>query len=174
MYLTHLFLIVFSLLSLPGCQKDNADTPIDSVTQVVQVNPGAIDIQSLYSISFLSPQDNNIAAKWLVTQDQKDRVYSVIPNAMENQFQQRLDYLSTQFKEEKRIIANRIVQTRDLLEKFNISTNFLMLLDGMIAVKQSHLIGNFGDYCQFYINLRQHNYEHAEAVKKMKSLSISH
>lgn len=159
--------------ALAGCQPEASSSSAES-TQVLQVNPHAVDIETIDGIAFLSPQDNAIAAKWLVLRAHKAQSYDIIPTKVEAQFVQRLDQLSTQFKEEKRIITNRIVQTRDLLEKLNIAVSVLSLMDGMIEVKQAHLVGNFGDYCQFYINLRQHHYGHQQALEKMKTLSISH
>lgn len=175
----YFLMMIVCLTLMQGCQKndldisnhmdkDNRDT-----SHIVQINPDDIDIETLYSTSFLSPQDNHIAAKWLSIQDDKTVVYEAIPVALAEQFEQHLDYLSLQFKEEKRIIANRVVQTRDLLEKFNIQVSLLSLLEGMTTVRKSYLVGNFGDYCQFYINLRQHQHNHVQAIKKMQSLSIS-
>ena len=170
--------IIFCLVLTQGCQKNELDAnhmgdSNSDASQIVQINPDDIDVETLYSTSFLSPQDNNIAAKWLSIQADKAVVYDAIPTELSEKFEQHLDYLSLQFKEEKRIIANRIVQTRDLLEKFNIQVSLLALLDGMTAVRKSQLVGNFGDYCQFYINLRQHKHTHFEAIKKMQSLSIA-
>lgn len=175
------FLIIVACLSLlQGCQKNDLDITnhmdndnVDT-SHIVQLNPDDVDVETLYSTSFLSPQDNNIAAKWLSIQDDKAVVHEAIPAALAEQFEQHLDYLSQQFKEDKRIIANRVVQTRDLLEKFNIQVSLLALLEGMTTVRKSHLVGNFGDYCQFYINLRQHQHTHLEAINKMQSLSIAH
>lgn len=172
-----MIIVCFTLMT--GCQKsdteftNNMNNVTSNTSHIVQINPDDIDIETLYSTSFLSPQDNNIASQWLSIQDDKAVVYDAIPVALAEQFEQHLDYLSRQFKEDKRIIANRVVQTRDLLEKFNIQVTLLALLEGMTTVRKSHLVGNFGDYCQFYINLRQHQNNHAQAIKKMQSLSIT-
>lgn len=172
----NLFTLIFCIILLQGCQKNEMDMDMadnmDNPSQIVQMNPDEIDIETLYSTNFLAPQDNKIAAQWLSIQDDKTVVYEATPTALAKQFEQHLDYLSLQFKEDKRIIANRVVQTRDLLEKFNIKVKLLALLEGMTTVRKSHLVGNFGDYCQFYINLRQHQHNHAQAIKKMQSLSI--
>mgnify|MGYP000868123749 CR=1 FL=1 len=173
----NLFPLIVCMILLHGCQKNETDTDMadnmDNTHQIVQINPDEIDIETLYSTTFLAPQDNKIAAKWLAIQDNKAVVYDTVPTVLAEQFEQHLDYLSLQFKEDKRIIANRVVQTRDLLEKFNIQVTLLALLEGMTTVRKSHLVGNFGDYCQFYINLRQHQHQHAQAIKKMQSLSIA-
>ncbi|MDP3610049.1 MAG: hypothetical protein Q8R74_13330 [Methylophilus sp.] len=172
----NLFPLIVCMILLLGCQKNETDTDManmDNTHQIVQINPDEIDIETLYSTTFLAPQDNKIAAKWLAIQDNKAVVYDTVPSVLAEQFEQHLDYLSLQFKEDKRIIANRVVQTRDLLEKFNIQVTLLALLEGMTTVRKSHLVGNFGDYCQFYINLRQHQHQHAQAIKKMQSLSIA-
>lgn len=172
----NLFTLIFCIILLQGCQKNEVDTDVagneSNTGQVMQMNPDEIDIETLYSTTFLAPQDSKIAAKWLAIQDNKAVVYDTVPTVLAEQFEQHLDYLSSQFKEDKRIIANRVVQTRDLLEKFNIQVTLLALLEGMTTVRKSHLVGNFGDYCQFYINLRQHQHNHAQAIKKMQSLSI--
>jgi hypothetical protein len=172
-----LFPLIVCMILLQGCQKNEMDTNMadnmDNTSQIVQINPDEIDIETLYSTIFLAPQDNKIAAQWLSIQDDKTVVYEAIPVTLAEQFEQHLVYLSSQFKEDKRIIANRVVQTRDLLEKFNIQVTLLALLEGMTTVRKSHLVGNFGDYCQFYINLRQHQHNHSQAIKKMQSLSIT-
>lgn len=165
--------MIFVLLQ--GCQNSDIESSNSTAntSQVVQVNPDDIDVETLYSTTFLSPQDNKIAAKWLSIQNNKDMVLETVPLVLVDQFEQHLDYLSIHFKEDRRIIANRVVQTRDLLAKFNIQVSLLTLLEGMSSVRKSKLVGNFGDYCQFYINLRQKQLSHKQAVEKMQQISVN-
>ncbi len=137
------FLIIVACLSLlQGCQKNDLDITnhmdndnVDT-SHIVQLNPDDVDVETLYSTSFLSPQDNNIAAKWLSIQDDKAVVHEAIPAALAKQFEQHLDYLSQQFKEDKRIIANRVVQTRDLFEKFDIQVSCWHYWRGSTTVRK--------------------------------------
>ena len=68
------------------------------------------------------------------------------------------------------MVANRTVQTRNLLAERAIIESVLTLLDGPAEVASAGGVGNYGGYCQWYVNVRHGPRDHREALQQMSAL----
>lgn len=128
------------------------------------------ELDALRIMPFLAVHDDAIAAAWLTLQDKSDQADYQPSAANIAQYEMRIQMLAKQLGEDRRIIANRTVQTRDLLAQAQIQETLIHLLDGMVEVAQADVEGDYGSYCQWYVNLRQSPLSHQDAIDKMKEL----
>jgi len=128
------------------------------------------ELDALRLMPFLAVHDDAIAAAWLALQDNSDQTDYQPSAANIAQYEVRIQLLAKQLGEERRIIANRTVQTRDLLAQSQMHETLIHLLDGMTEVAKAGVEGDYGSYCQWYVNLRQSQLSHQDAIDKMKEL----
>lgn len=125
---------------------------------------------NLASKAFLEIHDRAIAGKWLALKEHQSDHPSRRIDVDVKKYEELIRFLADKLREDTRMVANRTVQTRDLLEERNILESLLSLLDGMADVARTGVVGSYGSYCQWYLNLRQGQIDHTAAIAKMKSL----
>jgi hypothetical protein len=154
------------------------DSPDSSSSQNI---PAAVEspltrsdrLAELRKAKFLNLAEKDVAAEWLALQEHRDdSSYRPTPGDVAA-YEQRIKLLAKLTQEDRRMVANRTVQTRDLLAEQNIRESLLTLLDGMTDVAKASVVGNYGAYCQWYVNLRQSRLGHREALQQMTSLKRS-
>lgn len=128
------------------------------------------ELDALRLMPFLEVHDDAIAATWLTLQDNIDQADYQPSAANIAQYETRIQLLAKQLGEDRRIIANRTAQTRDLLAQSQMHESLIHLLDGMAEVAKVGVEGDYGSYCQWYVNLRQSQFSHQAAIDKMKEL----
>lgn len=153
------------LMLLAGCEQPPTES---SETAEAKTSFGHSDpLQALRHIQFLGLAENNLAATWLALQEHPDDP-AYQPGSTEIAgYAARIEALAKYTLEDRRMVANRTVQTRDLLAKHNHRESLATLLDGMLAVASAGVLGNYSDYCHWYVNLRQAGHGHQEALERM-------
>jgi len=170
-----LLTLVLLIMTLSACEQQQVEHPGDEAAAKIENNVENkteldYELDALRLMPFLAVHDDAIAAAWLSLQDHShDNDYKPTP-ANIAQYETRIQQLAKQLKEDRRIIANRTVQTRDLLVQNQTQESLIHLLDGMIEVARAGVEGDYGSYCQWYINLRQSDFSHQETIDKMKAL----
>ncbi|WP_020167973.1 MULTISPECIES: hypothetical protein [Methylotenera] len=172
--------LVLLITTLSACEQREVERSNDDAAAQIEnnaENKSELDyeLDALRLMPFLAVHDDPIAAAWLSLQDHRlqnsrnQANYQPTP-ANIAQYETRIQLLAKQLKEDRRIIANRTVQTRDLLVQNNMQGSVINLLDGMIEVARVGVEGDYGSYCQWYVNLRQSQLSHQDAINKMKEL----
>jgi len=155
---------------LSACEQQPQALPNEGNTPQASKTELDYELDALRDLSFLEVHDDSIAAPWLALQDNINKP-DYQPSAEQiAQYDSRLQFLTKQLKEDRRIIANRTVQIRDLLAQTVQQETVLHLLDGMAEVASAGVEGDYGSYCQWYVNLRDTKHNHQEAIAKMKQL----
>ncbi len=170
-----LFKLIVYITVLSACEQHETAHPDDETGMQTEFNIDNkteldYELDALRLMPFLAVHDDPIAAAWLSLQDHPEQAdYQPTP-ANIAQYEKRLQTLAKMLKEDRRIIANRTVQTRDLLAQNQTQESVIALLDGMITVARAGVEGDYGSYCQWYVNLRQTSASHQETINKMKAL----
>lgn len=166
-------MFVLLIIFLSACNEQVTEESIDQPSELINAEAEKTELDyeldALRLLPFLTVHDDTIAAAWLSLQDNHQPNFQPT-TANIAQYEARLQFLAKQLKEDKRIIANRTVQTRDLLAQNQIHESLNGILDGMTAVAKAGVEGDYGSYCQWYINLRQSQFSHQESIEKMKRL----
>lgn len=148
----------------PSSSSETAPTMAESAANA----PDRVD--KLRKAKFLNLTENEVAAEWLALQEHREDP-SYRPSSGDiAEFEQRIKLLARYTQEDRRMVANRTVQTRDLLAEHDVHETLLTLLDGMADVAEAHVVGNYGTYCQWYVNLRQGRLDHRQALQQMMAL----
>jgi hypothetical protein len=162
---------MLSLALLGGCDNSTPETTATTRETIDIRKP--VDDDTLRAMSFLNITDGDLAARWLVLRERQDDG-SRVPSSEEiGEYARRIEQLAKLLVEDRRMIANRTVQTRDLLAERNVQETLPRLLDGMERVAQLHIPGNYGAYCDWYINLRTAGLTHEQAFDRMTGLKES-
>lgn len=156
---------------LAGCDSAPPESAATSRETIAVGRP--IDDDTLRAMSFLNITDSDLAARWLVLKERQDDSSSVPSTEEIGAYARRIEHLAKLLVEDRRMIANRTVQTRDLLAERNIQETLPRLLDGMERVAQLRIPGNYGAYCDWYINLRTSGLTHEQALDRMTGLKES-
>lgn len=161
---------IFMLVNLVGC--DNATSPAPVIEKPALATKVAhnSDLDDLASKAFLEVHDRVIAGQWLALKEQQTSHTGRPLDGEARKYEERIRFLADKLKEDPRMVANRTVQTRDLLKESKIQESLLSLLNGMTDVARTGVVGSYGSYCQWYLNLRQGQLDHATAIANMKSL----
>ncbi len=159
------------LTVLSGCNQQQAENPNEQIVAKTEDKTELdYELDALRLMPFLAVHDDAIAAAWLTLQDNHEQA-DYQPTAVNiAQYETRIQLLTRQLGEDRRIIANRTVQTRDLLAQNQMQETLIHLLDGMAEVAKAGVEGDYGSYCQWYVNLRQSQHSHQDAIDKMKEL----
>jgi len=143
------------LVNLVGCDNTTSTAPVMEKAASANKISQKSDWESLASKTFLDIHDREIAGQWLALQEQQNE-HPAQPLAGEvKKYEELIRFLADMLKEDPRMVANRTVQTRDLLVEYKLHEPLLSLLDGMADVARTGVIGSYGSYCQWYLNLRQ-------------------
>lgn len=170
------FILIVFIAVLPACNQQQVESPSEQViseqvvTHAEEKTELDYELDALRITPFLAVHDDAIAAAWLTLQDNNDQADSQPSAANIAQYEVRIQLLAKQLGEDRRIIANRTVQTRDLLALSQMHETLIHLLDGMAEVAKAGVEGDYGSYCQWYVNLRQSQLSHQDAIDKMKEL----
>ncbi|MES2579843.1 MAG: hypothetical protein V4552_04795 [Pseudomonadota bacterium] len=166
-----LLTIILLLTVLSGCNQQQAESPNEQmIAKTEDKTELDYELDALRLMPFLAVHDDAIAATWLTLQDNHEQA-DYQPTAVNiAQYETRIQLLARQLGEDRRIIANRTVQTRDLLAQNQMQETLIHLLDGMAEVAKAGVEGDYGSYCQWYVNLRQSQHSHQDAIDKMKEL----
>ncbi len=163
--------VMFWLVLLASCDSSPPEPAATTRETIAARRP--VDDDTLRAMSFLNITDGDLAARWLVLQERPGDP-SRVPEAEEvGQYARRIEHLAKLLVEDRRMIANRTVQTRDLLAERNIQETLPRLLDGIERVAQLRIPGNYGAYCDWYINLRTSGLTHEQALDRMTGLKES-
>ncbi|MGE3772711.1 MAG: hypothetical protein AB7I32_07275 [Gammaproteobacteria bacterium] len=157
--------------ALAGCDRDAGpadEGTLESAAVVVQ----DAELDSLRSTGFLQLIDGDVAALWLALQAQAPGEQTRPADAVVAQYEAMIRELATRLLEDRRMIANRTVQTRDELADHGIQVTVDELITGLLEVARAGVVGNYGSYCDYYINLRQRPLAHAAALAEMRSLRV--
>jgi hypothetical protein len=153
-----------------GCDGPPS-SPSEAIPTMVESTANAPDrVEKLRKAKFLNLTENEVAAEWLALQEHRgDNAYR--PSSSDiAEYEQRIKLLAEHTQEDRRMVANRTVQTRDLLAEQDVHESLLTLLDGMADVAKANVVGNYGTYCQWYVNLRQSRLDHRQALQQMMAL----
>jgi hypothetical protein len=162
---------VLLLIILSACdQQPVGKSNEQAIADIEDKTEMDYELDALRLLPFLAVHDDAIAAAWLTLQDKRDQPDYQPTAANIAQYESRIQQLAKQLKEDRRIIANRTVQTRDLLAQSQMQETLIHLLDGMTEVARAGIEGDYGSYCQWYVNLRQRQFSHQDAIDKMKEL----
>lgn len=164
-------LSVVLVMLLSACDHPPAESTSAKTVALGEKTELDYELDALRLMPFLAVHDDAIAAAWLSLQDNKAQSDYIPSAANIAQYESRIQFLAKKLKEDRRIIANRTVQTRDLLEQAQIEPQTLIqLLDSMTEVANAGVEGDYGSYCQWYVNLRESKHSHRDAIEKMKEL----
>ena len=158
------------LVNLVGC--DNTTSPATVIEKPALAAKVAHnnDLDDLASKAFLEVHDRAIAGQWLALKERQSSHTGRQLDGEAKKYEESIRFLADKLKEDPRMVANRTVQTRDLLKESKIQESLLSLLDGMADVAGVGVVGSYGSYCQWYLNLRRGQIDHSAAITKMKSL----
>jgi hypothetical protein len=156
-----------------GCDSPDSSSSQDIPAAVESPLTAPDRVAKLRKAKFLNLTENEVAAEWLALQEHRDDASYRPTSGDVAAYEQRIKLLAKLTQEDRRMVANRTVQTRDLLAEQNIHESLLALLDGMTDVAKASVVGNYGAYCQWYVNLRQSRLGHREALQQMTSLKRS-
>ncbi|CAI8825320.1 hypothetical protein [Methylocaldum szegediense] len=164
-----LFAMVLAIVSV-GCDSQDSSSSQNILTNVESPLTTPDRLTKLRKAKFLNLTERDAAAEWLALQEHRDDVsYRPTPDDVAT-YERRIALLAKLTDEDRRMVANRTVQTRDLLAEQNIHESLLTLLDGMTDVAKASVVGNYSAYCQWYVNLRQSRLDHQQALQQMTSL----
>lgn len=163
-------IFTFILVNLVGCDNSTSSAAVIEKPALANKISNKSDLDNLASKAFLEIHDRAIAGKWLALKEHQSDHPSRQIDVDVKRYEELIRFLADKLREDTRMVANRTVQTRDLLEERNIHESLLSLLDGMADVARTGVVGSYGSYCQWYLNLRQGQIDHTAAIAKMKSL----
>lgn len=162
---------ILLLVILTACDQQQSDKANEQVIAHTEDKTEMdYELDALRLMPFLAVHDDAIAAAWLALQDNSEQKNYRPSPANIAQYETRIQQLAKQLKDDRRIIANRTVQTRDLLAQSQKQETLIHLLDGMIEVANAGVEGDYGSYCQWYVNLRESQLSHQDTIEKMKEL----
>jgi len=154
---------------LAACERDS---PVDEGALESAVVVQDSEIADLRATGFLRLIDGDVAALWLALKAQAPNEQAKPAAAVVAQYEESIRELATRLLEDRRMIANRTVQTRDELADHGVVVAIDDLVSGLLEVARAGVVGNYGSYCDYYINLRQRPLAHAAAVAEMRSLRM--
>ncbi len=158
-------------IALVGCERAAPPAEEGTLSAPAMVAPGA-DAAALRETRFLQLIDGDVAALWLALKAQAPDDRSTPPPATVERYEQAIRELATRLLEDRRMIANRTVQTRDELADHGVPVAVDELIEGLLAVARAGVVGNYGSYCDYYINLRLRPLAHAAALDEMQALRV--
>lgn len=158
-------------LALVGCEREAPPAEEGTLSAPAAVAPGA-DAAALRETRFLQLVDGDVAALWLAMKAQASEDRSTPPPATVARYEHAIRELATRLLEDRRMIANRTVQTRDELADHGVAIAVDELIEGLLAVARVGVVGNYGNYCDYYINLRLRPLTHAAAIDEMQALRV--
>lgn len=161
-------ILLTALFANLGCDRDRpAPKPQANNT----FSETKVPYPNVADITFLNATEGDVAALWMAIKDKNDDRTSRPQSEEIAKYEYRIRFLADQFQEDRRMVANRTVQTRDLLAEKDIHESLLTLLDGMVEVARiGGMVGNYGSYCQWYLNLRLSKLDHSATLAYMKRL----
>lgn len=166
-----LVLTVMWAALLMGCDRDPQKGGEGALASAVTVELDA-DIEGLRALKFLQLIDGDVAALWLALHAQAPGDGTKPVEAVVARYEEMIRELATRLLEDRRMIANRTVQTRDELADHDIHVGIDELVTGLLEVARAGVVGNYGSYCDYYINLRMRPRSHQAAVSEMRSLRV--
>jgi len=159
-------ILIALFVNLAACNHSAPEPQANNTVSEIKANP----TDDVKKITFLNLTDGDIAALWMALKDNSDDS-TYRPQSEEiAKYEHRIRFLADYLQEDKRMVANRTVQTRDLLAGQDIHESLLTLLDGMVEVAHAGVVGNYGAYCQWYLNQRQSKLDHSATIDNMKKL----
>ncbi len=162
--------VIFTYMLVIGCDNSNSSATVVVKPALVRKIQNNGELDNLASKAFLEINDRAIAGKWLALKEYQSNHPDKKTDVDIKRYEELVRFLADKLSEDTRMVANRTVQTRDILEEYNIHESLVTLLEGMADVARTGVVGNYGSYCQWYLNLRQGQIDHMAAITKMKSL----
>lgn len=154
---------VFSVL-LMGCDQSSITPEVSEELE----NNVVVDLERLRATKYLDVSQRNEAALWLAIMEKPgDKAYQ--PSKAEvSKYEAQVNFLTSRLLEDRRMVANRTVQVRDMLAEHKMQESLLTLLSGFGEVAKVRVAGNYSAYCQWYLILRQNKMNHLAAIAEMK------
>ncbi len=115
---------------------------------------------------FITFADEINEVDWLIL---KTTGYEPDEYAEREDISRLLELLDTVYSEDKRMIANRTVQTAKMLEENQLHFDLKAFLEGFAEIPSEGSMTVFGSYCQHYFNLRSNDLSHAQVINYMVS-----
>jgi len=166
-----IMLLIALFGNLAGCDRPAPEPRTNNTVSEIKTDPVRdTKLAFLNKSAFLDLADGDVAALWLALKDKSDGQADQPQSEEIAKYEHRIRFLADQLEEDRRMVANRTVQTRDLLAEQDIHESLLTLLDGMVEVARTGVVGNYGAYCQWYLNLRQSKLDHSATIANMKKL----
>lgn len=163
-----IFILMFT--SLISCDSSTPSATIKELPALTNKIAHKDDFDNLASKSYLEIKDRAIAARWLALKERHNDPPSGHIDFKVKRYEELIRFLAEKLKEDPRMIANRTVQIQELLQESNIHESLGNILEGMSSVARTGVIGSYGSYCQWYLNLRQSQTDHTATIANMKSL----
>ncbi len=163
--------MLLSCVTIAGCSPDTESGDEGTIaSSAAQTQIHGREIESLQRIRFLQLSDGDVAGAWLAIKAQALDDLTPPPEATIVEYAAMLRELAARLPEDRRMIANRTVQTRDVLEERGIPTSIRTIITGLLDVARAGVVGSYGSYCDYYINLRLRRLTHADALAEMRAL----
>jgi len=161
------FIAILAMALLTGCDKPEQEVLIEKDDDRYQASLNE-EAAYLQDVSFLEINQGNVAAIWLAMQANKQTA-NYAPSVEDvKEYEALIMPITKKLLEDRRMVANRTVQTRDALAESAIEESIPNLLTGLATVAEAGTEGTFSEYCQWYLMLRQNQQSHEEALAKMK------
>lgn len=162
--------LLLSVLMLSACDTQSPDTAdqhwgegdykIKAVPEFLQQGMPEDKAPQMLTVS-----DPRRPSAWLLARYQQENQDQT---RTEQYYLSRLEKVAAHVHEEHRVIANRVVQTSQLLAEHDLATSSDEILQGF-SESVSQLPGRvvFGDLCAYYANLRLQGLRHTQAMQQL-------
>lgn len=158
------------VLILSTCDRQSPDTPDqqwDEGDAKVKVVPEFLQqgMPEDKAPQMLTVSDPRRPSAWLLARYQQQTQDQA---RTEQYYLSRLEKVAAHVHEDHRVIANRVVQTSQLLAEHGLATSSDEILQGF-SESASQLPGRvvFGDLCAYYANLRLQGLRHTQAMQQL-------
>ena len=127
---------------------------------------GSGSSRSYADIDFLTESDDVKVIDWLIYKTTNEK-----PDAYRQRqlIKEMLHKLAGIYAEDERMIANRTVQTAEMLREHGLDFSLPDFLRSFITIPAEGSMTVFGSYCQHYYYLRMSNLSHTQAIEYMVS-----
>jgi len=116
--------------------------------------------------AWLTPSDVIEPSLWLRSKEVGHEVLTTDPEV--DRLRRAMQQATVRFFEDQRMIANRTVQTADMLAESRQPERYVDILTGLIDVADiSSGKKLYGEMCQHYLNIRKANHSRSEALEKL-------
>lgn len=167
--------LLSTIFALASCEQQQQDFVDESdSTEFIQVKPVPSYLQkgmpALKEKEMLTVADPMTPGEWLLSRYQKNEGHD--PARDMKYYNIQLNHIISHVHEDRRVVANRIVQVTNQLNEKGFASDQDSILSGFADAFQSHTNDHyvFGEIIANYSNLRQQGMNHQDAIAKLFSL----